>query len=176
MFFYKDILNFLMEPFSDADIKRKKRKEFPWEEKDISLIGIRDFDAERKKWCISLITHLKTSLSYSTKKWVSDVITISKDYYEDLVSSLNKIDDLRNKMMWGNPKIEFQQEYQKEWSHLRTKVSSNPFTDIANIIRKDRNLTEFIKNAPLRLAEEVPFANQHVIFIITCIKKELEAD
>ncbi|GAG79960.1 unnamed protein product, partial [marine sediment metagenome] len=45
MFFYKDILNFLMEPFSDADIKRKKRKEFPWEEKDIPLIRIRDFSS-----------------------------------------------------------------------------------------------------------------------------------
>jgi len=168
-----------MEPFSDADIKRKKRKEFPWEEKDISLppIGIRDLVAERKKRCTSLITHLKTSLSYSTKKWVSDVITISKDYYEDLVSSINKIDDLRNKMM--NPKIEYQQEYQKELSLLQKKVySTNPFTftDIANIIRKDRNLTEFIKNAPLRLAEEVPLADQSVIFIITGIKKELEAD
>ena len=81
----------------------------------------------------------------------------NKIKYEDLVSSL--LNDLQNKI--GN---------------LRKKVSSNPFTDIADIIRKDRNLTEFIKNAPLRLAEEVPFANQLVIFMITRIKEELEAD
>lgn len=169
-----------MEPFSSADIKRKKRKEFPWKEEDIPLIRTRDLSSafpEEKAWCTSLITHLETSLSYSTKKWVSDVITISKDYYEDLVSTINKIDDLRNKMM--NPKIEYQQKDQKECLHLQKKINStNPFTftDIADIIRKDRNLTEFIKNAPLRLAEEVPFADQYVIHIITGIKKELETD
>lgn len=169
-----------MEPFSDADIKRKKRKEFPREEENLSFIArstiFEEFE-ELKEWCTSLITHLETSLSYSTKKWVSDVITISKNYYENLVSSINKIDDLKNKMR--NPKIRFRKEYQKELSLLQKKVySTNPFTftDIANIIRKDRNLTEFIKNAPLRLAEEVPLADQSVIFIITGIKKELEAD
>ena len=166
-----------MEPFSDADIKRKKRKEFPREEENLSPPpSARDtIFEELKKWYTSLIKHLETSLSYSTKKWVSDVITISKNYYENLVSSINKIDDLKNKRR--NPKIRFRKEYQKELSLLQKKVySANPFTDLADIIRKDRNLTEFITNVSLRLAEEVPFADQNVIFIITGIKKELEAD
>jgi len=155
---------------------------FPWEEKDISLIRTRDPSSafpEVKEWCISLITHLETSLSYSTKKWVSDVITISKDYYEDLVSSINKIDDLRNKIKYEDLVSSLLNDLQSKIRNLQKKVySTNPFTftDIADIIRKDRNLTEFIKNASLRLTEEVPFANQWVIFIITGIKEELEAD
>jgi len=171
-----------MEPFSDADIKRKKRKKFPWEEKDIPLIRTTDFSStypEIKKWCTSSITHLETSLSYSTKKWVSDVITISKDYYEDLLSSINKIDDLRNKLRYEDLVSSLIIDLQNKIGNLKKKVySAKPFTYtvIADIIRKDRNLTEFIKNAPLRLAEEVPFADQRVIFIITRIKKELEAD